>query len=181
MVEAIRERSGPALAAGVGERIDPVVVDMHDLPFDDACFDLVWSEGAAYIMGFEDALRGWRRLLAPGGHLAVTELVWTRPDPPAEVAAFFAGEYPPMACVGDVAARFAGCGYDLLGHFTLPDAVWWDDYHTPLEAKLPGLRERYCGDAVALEIVAATAREIGVRRRFADCYGYEFFVARAAG
>ena len=31
--------------------------DMADPPFPDGSFDLVWSEGAVYLMGFDAALR----------------------------------------------------------------------------------------------------------------------------
>ena len=57
---------------------------MADLPFADASFDLLWSEAAAYSMGFFAALAAWRRLLVDGGRLAVSELVWLDRDPPAE-------------------------------------------------------------------------------------------------
>ena len=39
-------------------------------------YDLVWAEGSAYSIGFENALALWRTLLRPGGCLVVTELVW---------------------------------------------------------------------------------------------------------
>ena len=45
-------------------------------------------------MGFETGLREWRRLLAPGGHLALTEVCWTKADPPADCVAFWAQLYP---------------------------------------------------------------------------------------
>jgi hypothetical protein len=35
--------------------------------------DLLWSEGAIYLLGFEDGLRRFRPCLAPGGLAAVTE------------------------------------------------------------------------------------------------------------
>ena len=85
-----------------------------------------------------------------------------------------------MTDVETNAATIRGLGYHLLGHFTLPDAAWWDRYYGPLEAKLPGLRARFAGDAAALGVVETTQREIDIRRRFADCYGYRFYVARRA-
>jgi len=36
---------------------------MRHLAVAAAGFDLIWSEGAAYIMGFERALTDWRRFL----------------------------------------------------------------------------------------------------------------------
>src|SRR5210317_493897 len=101
-------------------------------------------------MGFEKALAEWKRLLKPGGYIAVSELVWLQPDAPTELAAFFGSEYPAMTNVEANLRTIRACGYDLGGHFTLPDAAWWEHYYTPLQAKLPSLRERYAGDREAL-------------------------------
>ncbi|WP_421706527.1 class I SAM-dependent methyltransferase [Algihabitans sp.] len=170
-----------AAAAGLAERLEVLAGDMAQLPFPDRSFDLIWAEGSAYIMGFEAAFRTWRRLLKPGGCLAVTELTWLRPDPPDEALAFFREEYPAMTTLEANLTSVKACGYELLGQFTLPDAAWWDDYYTPLAAKLPQLKQRYADDPAALEVVATTEREIEVRRRFWDSYGYVFFVARNPG
>ena len=58
---------------GLADRIRAVEQDMTALDFPAASFDLIWSEGAIYIMGFETGLRAWRPLLRAGGFLAVTE------------------------------------------------------------------------------------------------------------
>jgi hypothetical protein len=40
---------------------------MDKLPFGDNIFDLIWSEGAIYIMGFEKGIALWKRHLKPEG------------------------------------------------------------------------------------------------------------------
>jgi ubiquinone/menaquinone biosynthesis C-methylase UbiE len=87
--EYLHELAERAKAAGVADRIDIVNGDMHDLPVAPASFDAIWSEGAAYIMGFRNALAAWWQFLKSDGVIAVTELVWLQPGPPAEAAAFF--------------------------------------------------------------------------------------------
>ncbi len=176
-LEALRAR---ASAAGVADRIKTVAGDMTALPFAAGCFDLIWAEGSAYIMGVTDALAAWKRLLRPGGFFAFTELVWLRPDPPAEVAAFFADEYPAMTDIEGVSATIRAGGYALLGQFTLPGSAWWDHYYGPLAAKLPALDRTYAGDDDALGVIESTRREIEMRRRFPEWYGYAFFVGRSA-
>ncbi len=165
-------------AEGLDRKAAALRADMNALPFADRSFDLIWSEGAAYVMGFENALSSFRQLLKPGGCVAVTELVWLERDPPAEVAAYFGGEYPAMRHRDDVCRLVERLGYELLGHFTLPNAAWWEHYYGPLEAKLPALRAKYEGDAEALAIVTMTEREIAMRHQYPDAYGYEFVVAR---
>jgi len=36
---------------------------MEELPFQDEEFDLIWSEGAIYNIGFERGLNEWRKFL----------------------------------------------------------------------------------------------------------------------
>jgi ubiquinone/menaquinone biosynthesis C-methylase UbiE len=176
-LDELKER---AKAARVAERIAILAADMHALPFPPQSFDLIWAEGAAYIMGFEKALVAWRQFLKADGCIAVSELVWLRPSPPSEVAAFFGSEYPAMTDVETIVATIRASGYEPLGHFTLPDAAWWEHYYTPLAAKLPSLYEKYAGDEAARSLLETTQSEIAMRRRFGTWYGYEFFVGRRA-
>ncbi|MEM8696201.1 MAG: class I SAM-dependent methyltransferase [Pseudomonadota bacterium] len=169
-----------AAAADCADRIDARRADIADLPFASGSFDLIWSEGAAYSMGVDEALAAWKPLLRTKGCLAFTELTWLTFDPPEEAADFFAAEYPAMRDMDAVAAAVEAAGYALLGSFVLPDAAWWTHYYTPLSDRLPILDRRYAGDAEALEIIATAKREIDIRRRFGDSYGYTFYVARFA-
>ena len=175
--EYLAELTARAQAAGLVDRIKPLAVDMNALPVQPGSFDLAWSEGAAYIMGFENALASWRPYLKPQGSLAVSELVWLEPNPPAEAAAFFTEGYPAMADIAAAEAALSRSGYTAVSHFVLPDRDWWDHYYTPLEAKLPALYAQYQDDAEATAIVRSTEQEIEIRRRFPDAYGYAFFVA----
>lgn len=166
-------------SAGLGDRVRALRADMRQLPLPDDAFDLVWSEGAAYIMGFDQALASWRRLLRPDGCIAVSELVWLTDERPEEAARFFAAAYPAMKTVEEACDSVRSAGYELLGSFVLPDAAWWEHYYGPLEAKLPGLRRRFDGEPTALTIIGETESEIAIRRNYPDAYGYAFLVGRA--
>ena len=178
--EYLDQLQAKAEVAGLADRIEIVSGDMTALPFPPQSFDLIWSEGAAYVMGFAEAFTAWRALLKPAACIAVSELVWLVPDPPSEAAALFAEEYPAMTDVETNLEAIRDRGYELLGHFTLPDEAWWTHYYTPLATKLPGLLEKYAGDDEALSVVETTHREIDMRRRFGQSYGYEFFIAQKA-
>jgi SAM-dependent methyltransferase len=167
-----------ARALGLAGLLEARVGDMRQLDLPPGSFDLVWSEGAIYVLGFEAGLREWRRLLAPGGHLAVTEVCWTRPDSPPECAAFWAEEYPAIRDVPSRLATIEASGYDTVGHFTLPASSWWDDYYGPLEANVAGFRDRHRGEEDALRLAEQVRREIAVWRACSDWYSYEFFVMR---
>ena len=67
---------------GVSEaRLLPVRGDMEALSFDNESFDLIWSEGAIYLLGFEHGLKSWRRFVKPGGFVAVSECTWLTATP----------------------------------------------------------------------------------------------------
>jgi SAM-dependent methyltransferase len=164
-----------ATQAGVAERIRPRNASMFDLDFA-APFDLIWSEGAIYIIGFEQGLRQWRSLLKPGGFVAVTELSWLRPDPPAEAVAFWREGYPGMTTIEENLAHLRAAGYRALGHFVLPESAWWDNYYHPMAARITALREQYQGNAAAQPILDLEYAEIELYRRYSSWYGYVFYV-----
>jgi len=172
------ERRAAAAAAGVEARIETRVSDMRALDLSPGSFDLVWSEGAAYIMGLGDAARAWRPLLRPGGSLVVSELVWSRPEePPADLAAFWAEEYPALGHLADAESALAAAGFDVVETFPIPDSAWWSDYYAPLQVRIGELRATIGREPEAAAVLDAMAREIDMRRRFPEWYEYRFFMA----
>jgi SAM-dependent methyltransferase len=175
LTRAARER-------GLARRVRALRSDMASLPLSPGSFDLVWSEGALYNVGVEVGLRICRGLLRPGGYLAFSDAVWRRADPPAEVREGFDQDYPTMGWTADTVAAIERCeGLELHGHFTLPDEAWWDDFYTPMTARVQELRGRHAGDAEALAALDLIGREPELHRDHSDCYAYELFVARRSG
>jgi len=165
-----------AEAQGVSEKIQPYLRDMCDLGLAAGSFDLIWSEGALYSMGFREGLAACHSLLAPEGLLAVSELCWLPPDPPAECRQFFAGEYPAMVDIDTNLAIIKSCGYEVLGHFALPDSAWWESYYCPLEDRLQLFQQRYGADPERIEMIESVQMEIEIFRKYSSYYGYEFFL-----
>ena len=54
--------------AGLADRVEVKNADMVELGLPEESFDLIWSEGAAYIMGVSSALQAWRRSLRDKGY-----------------------------------------------------------------------------------------------------------------
>ena len=176
--EYLDELEHRAAVRGLREYVTPILEDMSNLPFAPESFDLVWSEGAAYIMGVENALREWKKFLGPNGYIVYSELLWLTDSPPVEAKQFFDQEYPAMSNIEHNKEMIKQTGYCLVQNFTLEDEAWWDNYYSPLEAKLSALRAKYQDDEQALSVVEMTAGEIEVRRKYGSSYGYEFFIAR---
>jgi len=168
-----------AVAGGVTDRITTVLADMAALPFPADSFDLLWCEGAAYILGLARALRAWRPLLRPGGRLALTEAVWLRPDAPDSVRRCWAADYPAMGDVESCRRIARDCGYTLLSDFVLPESAWWESYYTPMQERLEQLAPRHAGEAVAEAVLRVCREEIETYREFAAYYGYVFLVMAA--
>jgi len=171
--------------AGLDDRVTVQCEDMRALPFPDASYDLIWCEGAAYIMGVENALRAWRRLLTPGGRLAFTDAVWLTDSPPDELRDWWSDGYPDMGDVAECLRRVERNGFRILDHFTLPESAWWDDYYRPMEDRLIMLRERFSGedggDVDALALLDECQREIDYFRRWSGLYGYQFVIVQVDG
>jgi SAM-dependent methyltransferase len=164
---------------GLANRVRPIVGDMASPPCSEGSVDLIWSEGAAYFLGIANALGTWRPLLRPGGYIAFTECVWLDPSPPREVREIWAKEYPAMTDIEGTLEIIARSGLELVGHFTLPDAAWWDDFYTPMSREIRSLRRHYDEDEEAQAILDALEAEIDMHRNFGHTYGYEFFVLRS--
>jgi SAM-dependent methyltransferase len=169
-----------AAAAGLADRVTTRCESMGALALPDGSFDLLWSEGALYTVGFERALSALRRLLRPGGTLAATELCWLTGAPPEPARAFWRAAYPALASVAANREMLASAGYVALSDFTLPDADWWTGYYGQLEPRIAALRTRCAGDAAAQAVLDGAQAEIDLKRAHPDAYGYVFFVARRA-
>lgn len=166
---------------GLSQRVQAQVGDMAHAGLPPESFDLIWSEGALYNIGLGNALGICHGLLRPGGYLAFTDAVWRKENPPCEVKASFALDYPTMGTATDVVAAIQHRGFEFIGRFTLPDDAWWGDFYSPMELRLKELRGKYDNDADALAILDQLALEPEMHRRYSDYYGYEFFVARRPG
>jgi len=68
------------------------------------------------------------------------------------------------------------CGYEVLGHFTLPDDFWWEGYYEALQNKIKLLRERYKDDAQAQNILDSEQSQVDIYKRNMRYYGSVFFV-----
>lgn len=99
-------------------------MSMFDIRFEDYFFDLIWSEGSAYFMGFENALKQWRRLLKPRGILFVSEAVWLTEKVSPECRDYWKVEYPNMKSVDKRKSQAVVCGYEIKDCFELPRSDW---------------------------------------------------------
>jgi ubiquinone/menaquinone biosynthesis C-methylase UbiE len=74
---------------GVIDKIEIINKSMFSLDFTEEIFDVIWSEGAVYIYGFEKALQDWQRFLKIEGYFVVSEVSWLDSNPPSELREFW--------------------------------------------------------------------------------------------
>ncbi len=170
-----------AAKAGLDKRIIPKKQSMFDMDFGGSLFDIVWSEGALYIMGFQNGLRQCSKLLNAKGYLAVTEAVYLKPNPPQPLSAYFKKEYPAMKQDGDCIEMILNEGLHLISHFTLPKSAWLINYYSPMAEKLDKLMAKYRSNSVASKLFDSAREEIELFKKYSDYFGYEFFIMNRDG
>jgi len=158
------------------DHIVPTNISMLDMDFGENTFDIIWSEGALYFMGFQNGLRRCHQLLKNDGFLAVTELVYLVNNPPAPLIQYFEKEYPDIKPVKDKIDLIENERFHLITNFTLPESSWLDCFYLPMEEELTRLNKKYKSNKIALGIFEEMKNEINLYKKFSDFYGYEFFV-----
>ncbi|TVQ72841.1 MAG: class I SAM-dependent methyltransferase [Oceanospirillales bacterium] len=144
---------------------------MTELPFTEECFDLIWSEGSAYIMGVEQALQQWRPLLKRKGCMVFSDLVWLTNTPSPEADEFWQQEYPDMKTVEKRLAQIQQAGFEVIDHFKLSEQAGFD-YYNPLKERVIALKPSM-PESLA---IADLEREIAIYERYPTEFGYHMFV-----
>lgn len=176
VLDTLDARAGKA---GVADRIKTVRASMDALPFPPGSFDLIWAEGSIFVIGVEAGLAAWKKFIRPGRYLAFTESCWFGDEPSREARDFWEQCYPQIKTVEETRDVIARAGYEVCADFSLPPSTWWDEYYTPMLARLPAAREECRDIPGAEEFFTGIEQEIGMHRRHSDEYGYQFFLLRA--
>ena len=143
--------------AGLSKRIKALKCSVTDIEFSDRSFDIIWSEGSVFVVGFENGLRDWKRLLKHNGFMVIHD------------------------AKGDVEEKLeliSRYGYHLLGYLVLDGNTWWREYYAPLE-KLVNDTVNGCSDSVIMAgIVDSDRREIEMFRENPEVNSSVIFVMK---
>jgi len=166
---------------GLSEKVTTLCCSMDNLPFRDEEYDVFWSEGAIYNIGFEKGVRYWKRYLKVGGLMVISEITWITDARPLEVQKYWEGEYPEI----DVASSKIGVleknGYSPIGYFVLPEHCWLENYYRPMQDSFEDFLNRNGNSEEARAIVKAENREIELYEKHKTYYSYGVYVARKLG
>jgi len=164
-----------AVKEGFDDRITTVCASMDDLPFEAGEFDIIWSEGSIFVIGFEKGLNYWKQFLKAEGYIALTESTWFTDEPSSEVLQFWQGCYPDIKNIPDTEKVIMAVGYDIIDRFKLPASTWWD-FYAHLEKRVDDISDNYKGNTDAETILSFNRKEIKIFREYPDEYGYTFFI-----
>ncbi len=165
------------IESGLEDRVEVLQMDMKKMDFPPEEFDLIWSEGAIYNIGFRKGLKKIRPFVKDGGFVAVSEVVWLKPDPPREVQNFWE-EYPEIAPIDEKLDIIQEIKYDNIGHFVLPPEAWTEDYYDHLQKKAERLEKKWENNPKAMNIIKDAKYEMNIFKNYHDYFGYCFFVMR---
>jgi SAM-dependent methyltransferase len=158
--------------------IKPLVGSMDNLPFDYGTFDLIWSEGAIYNMGFKNGMNYLRPFLKVDGIIAVSEITWLTEERPKDIEDYWNAEYPEIGTASEKIAVIRDCGYKLIDYFILSEDSWTTNYYAPLELRLKNLEKESPLTEELGEVINSYKQEIELYRKYKTYFGYGFYVAQ---
>ncbi|MBE0366910.1 MerR family transcriptional regulator [Pseudoalteromonas aurantia] len=156
---------------GLAARLEVCCTNMAALPYSNESYDLIWSEGSAYIIGIEKALMLWKPILKKQGYLMMSDLVWKTSSPSEQAIEFWRHEYPDIQTVQTRIKQIEKTGYQVIANFSQSKSAWLN-YYNPLRERLNELEP---------EMVNSTAfknmkNEVSICTEFADEFGYHMFI-----
>jgi len=166
-----------AKARGLDHLITAIEADMGNLNRRDASIDLLWSEGAAYNLGFEHAMHLWRPLLVTGGNAVVSEMSWFSGQIPTSALEFWQAAYPAIGSESENRIRAEKAGFKVLAMHRLPSEAWWASYYSPLIKRIEEIRT--AANPIMRSVIQEIESEMNLFRQFSDFYGYTFYVLEA--
>ncbi len=163
---------------GIEQLIHIHLMDMADIPARFQVVDLLWSECAAYHIGFPRALEIWFDAIRPGGYAVLSELSWLRnpDDVPATVREYFGSGYPEMRTIENNLMIAQSTGYEVLATHLLSRDAWIDGYYDRLKPLANSLLHH--PDAAVRTFARQTLDGVRVFDLAEGNYGYVFYILK---
>lgn len=160
------------------ERVKGLVGSMDDLPFQEKAFDLIWSEGAIYNIGFERGIKEWHTFLKTGGYIAVSEACWFTDERPAEIHEFWMDAYPGIDTIPNKVEQMQKAGYVPIATFIIPENCWIEHFYAPQVAAQEVFLRENAGNKAAEDFIANQRHETQLYHKYKEYYGYTFFIGK---
>jgi len=107
-------------------RVSVIRDSILTMDFPEESFDIIWSEGSIFVIGFENGIKKWRRFLKPNGFLVIHDENKDKTEKLGLITKY---------------------GYKLIAQFEISDNLMWLEYFTPLEQLIQEFRHKYPSDS----------------------------------
>ncbi len=173
----IKQLNHDAQTKNLQDRVKGIVGNMEKLPFQEEEFDLIWSEGAIYNIGFERGLNEWRKFLKQGGYIAVTENTWFTEKRPTEIQEFWQKIYPEIDTISNKVAQMQKAGYLPIATYVLPETIW-TDYYSWQTLRRESFLKKYNGNKTVENFITSQQYEAELYYKYKAYYGYMFYIGK---
>jgi cyclopropane fatty-acyl-phospholipid synthase-like methyltransferase len=175
--EFLDELENRAKQRGLEHLVETIECDMGSLDWKPKTIDLLWSEGAAYILTFEGAMKAWRPLMAANGIAVISEMSYFTSEVPESVRVYWQNAYPAIGTESENTNHANSSGFEILGIHRLPSKVWWDNYYGPLRENMNSFRSSK--DNIMQTVIEETDEEMTLFEKHEMHYGYSFYIMKA--
>jgi ubiquinone/menaquinone biosynthesis C-methylase UbiE len=152
---ALDKLTGKIREAGFSNRVRAANCSILDMAFPNESFDIIWSEGSVFVIGFKRGIQEWKRFLKPNGFMVI---------------------HDEKGNVEEKLDQISKCGYKLLGYFILSEDTWWTEYFAPLEKMIARSQASHTGDPHTLEELSQGRRELEMFRHNPERNSSVYFV-----
>ena len=149
------------------DRVYTSQMDMNDLDYPNEEFDIVFSEASAYIMGFNKALKEWKRVIKDNGYLIISEPSWIK-KPSKESKNFWKTHYEEIDTIDNKIAQISE-NYKFIDYFILPKSDF-KSYYLNLENNLKDIEDN--------DFKKDLKKEIKVYKNNSDDYSYVYYIMK---
>jgi ubiquinone/menaquinone biosynthesis C-methylase UbiE len=110
---------------GLNNQVSIIKDSILTMNFPEENFDIIWSEGSVFVIGFENSIKRWHRFLKPNGFLVIHD---ENRDKTKKLESITKN------------------GYTFFAQFELSEKLWWHEYYTPLQKLIQDFRNKYPND-----------------------------------
>lgn len=174
--ESLNELKRRAKELNLSARVKTIKCSLSEMSFPSECFDIIWSEGSIYLIGFEKALNDWRKFIRLEGFLVIHEMCYLETDPPPEIRNYWKRVYSGIRTVEGNLDVIPKCGYKIVGYFPLPADAWSKLYFKPLQERIEKVRDKYRNKEKVIEILNKEQKEVELYNKYYKWYGSAFYI-----
>jgi len=174
--ESLNELERKAKQFNLSTRVKTIKCSMFEMNFLDEYFDIIWSEGTIFLIGFKKALKDWKKFIRLEGFLVIHEMCYLEVDPPPEISNYWEKVYPGIKTVDENLKVIPECGYKIVGYFPLPVDAWSKLYFKPLQERIDTVREKHRNNEKVIDILNREQKEVELYNKYYKWYGSAFYI-----